>query len=512
MKKSIPFIIACLLLACVAGFAQRITYSEPDRDDARTLNFEVVGKINGRFLIYKNYRDLHYISVYDNEMKLVEKSKLDFINSMSARVLNTEFIQYTDFIYMIYQFQKKSAMFCMAVKLDGSGKKIGEPVLLDSTENINYASNNKIYSVINSDDKQKIMIFKINTKNDKAHLLTTCLFNRELVLQKKSRLAISMPQRNDFLSEFSLDNDGDLACVRASGTSSNDNINKISLITKPAQLDSYAITDLKLGNFFLDDIRIKVDNINRHYVITSFLSKTKRGNVEGLYYVLWDKQQNKELLNATTIFSEEFREDAKAEGGSKSAFNDYFLKNVIVRKDGGFIIIAESAYTSSRGNTLNRWDYLYGSPYWSPVDYYTWNSPVGYYPWWRSSTYNNVNTLTRYFADNVAVISFEPNGKMEWSNVIRKSQYDDNTDNFIGFGLFNTGDQLHFMFNVQEKRSMILSDQSISPIGQVDRNPTFKNLDKGYDFMPRHSKQVGSRQAIVPCQYRGFTCFAKLEF
>jgi hypothetical protein len=217
-------------------------------------------------------------------------------------------------------------------------------------------------------------------------------------------------------------------------------------------------------------------------------------------------------LNATTIFSEEFREDAKAEGGSKSAFNDYFLKNVIVRKDGGFIIIAESAYTSSRGNTLNRWDYLYGSPYWSPVDYYTWNSPVGYYPWWRSSTYNNLNTLTRYFADNVAVISFEPNGKMEWSNVIRKSQYDDNTDNFIGFGLFNTGDQLHFMFNVQEKRSMILSDQSISPTGQVDRNPTFKNLDKGYDFMPRHSKQVGSRQAIVPCQYRGFTCFAKLEF
>jgi hypothetical protein len=512
MKKSIPFIIACLLLACVAGFAQRITYSEPDRDDARTLNFEVVGKINGRYLIYKNYRDLHYVSVYDNEMKLVEKSKLDFINSMSARVLNTEFIQYMDFIYMIYQFQKKSAMFCMAVKLDGSGKKIGEPVLLDSTENINYASNNKIYSVINSDDKQKIMIFKINTKNDKAHVLTTCLFNRELVLQKKSRLAINMPQRNDFLSEFSLDNDGDLACVRASGTSSNDNINKISLITKPAQLDSYALTDLKLGNFFLDDIRIKVDNINKHYVITSFLSKTKRGNVEGLYYVLWDKQQNKELLNATTIFSEEFREDAKAEGGSKSAFNDYFLKNVIVRKDGGFIIIAESAYTSSRGNTLNRWDYLYGSPYWSPVDYYTWNSPVGYYPWWRSSTYNNLNTLTRYFADNVAVISFEPNGKMEWSNVIRKSQYDDNTDNFIGFGLFNTGDQLHFMFNVQEKRSMILSDQSISPTGQVDRNPTFKNLDKGYDFMPRHSKQVGSRQAIVPCQYRGFTCFAKLEF
>lgn len=509
MKKTIPVLMACLLLACSAGFTQKITYSEPERDDPRTMNFEVLGKMSGKILVYKNYRDLHFIATYDADMKLVDKSRLDFI---SYRVLSTDFLLFPDYVYMIYQYQKKNSMFCMAVKLDASGKKIGEPVQLDSTDNINYSASNKIYSFINSDDKQRIMIFKINTKNDRAHILTTCLFNRELTLLKKSRVSISMPQRNDFLSEFTLDNDGDMVCVKASGTASNDNINKISLISKPALSDNYTSTELKLGNIYLDDIRIKADNINKHYVITSFLSKIRRGNIEGLYYTLWDKQQNKELLNATTIFSDEFKDDAKGEGNSKSAFNDYFLKNIIMRKDGGFIVVAESAYTSSRGNTLNRWDYLYGSPYWSPMDYYTWNSPLGYYPWGRYSMYNNPSNLIRYFADNVAVISFEPNGKMEWSNVIRKSQYDDNTDNYIGFGLFNTGDQLHFIFNIQEKRSMILSDQSVLPSGQVDRNPTFKNLDKGYDFMPRHAKQVGSRQAIVPCQYRGFTCFAKIEF
>lgn len=509
MKTPVAFLIACLLMAGLNGRSQKITYSEPDRDDARTLNFEVIGKMNGKILVYKNYRDLHFIATYDNDMKIVEKVKLDFLN---YRVLNTEFIQYPDYVYMIYQFQKRSIMYCMAVKLDPNGKKMGEPIQLDSTDNINYSANNKIYSVINSEDKQRIMVFKINTRNDKSHVLTTSLFNKDLTLQKKTRLNISMPQRNDFLSEFTLDNDGDLVCIKASGTSTNDNINKIALISKPAMADNYATAELKVTGIFLDDIRIRTDNINKHYIITSFFSKAKRGNIEGLYYTLWDKVQNKELLNATTVFSDDFREDAKGEGGSKTAFNDYFLKNIILRKDGGFIIISESAYTSSRGNTLNRWDYLYGSPYWSPVDYYSWNSPAGYYPWWRSSMNNNTSSLTRYFADNVAVISFEPGGKLEWSNVIRKSQYDDNTDNYIGYGLLNTGDQLHFIFNVQEKRSMILSDQSISPSGQVDRNPTFKNLDKGYDFMPRHAKQVGARVAIVPCQYRGFTCFAKLEF
>ncbi len=509
MKKQVLIIFAFLLTASSHAVSQRITYSEPDKDDARTLNFEVVGKMNGKILVYKNYRDLHYMAVYNGDMKMIDKVKLDFL---TYRVLNTEFIQYPDYLYMIYQYQKRSIMYCMAVKLDANGKKLTEPVQLDSTDNINYSANNKIYSVINSEDKQQIMVFKINTRNDKVHVLTTSLFNNDMVLQKKTRLSISMPLRNDFLSEFTLDNEGDMVCIKASGTSSNDNINKISLITKPALSDSYSNVDLKLSGIYLDDVRIKADNVNKHYVITSFLSKARRGNIEGLYYTLWDKTQNKELLNATTLFSDEFREDARGAGNVKSAFNDYFLKNIIIRNDGGFIVVAESAYTSSRGNTLNRWDYLYGSPYWSPVDYYSWNSPIGYYPWWRSSIYNNNNSLTRYFADNVAVISFEPNGKMEWSNVIRKSQFDDNTDNFIGYGMLNMGDKLHFIFNVQEKRSMILSDQSISPSGQVDRNPTFKNLDKGYDFMPRHAKQIGSRVVIVPCQYRGFTCFAKLEF
>jgi hypothetical protein len=507
MKKPVLFSFVFLLFSGLAGFSQTITYSEPDRDDARNISFEVLGRIGGKVMVYKNYRDIHSITLYDNDMKTLGKVPLDFLK---GRILSSEFVQYPDHVFMIYQLQSKGTIFCMAAKLNGEGKRMGDPIALDTTE-VSNAANSRIYSIIHSDDKQRIMIFKINTRNDKAHILTTNLFDKDLNLLKKTRISISMPQRNDFLTEFTLDNDGDLACIRASGTASNDNINKVTLVTKKAMANTYSSADLKITGIYLDDIRIKSDNLNKHYVITSFLSKARRGNIEGLYYTLWDKQNNQELMNATTIFSDEFREDARAEGTPKTAFNDYFLKNIILRKDGGFIVVAESAYTSTRGNTLNRWDYLYGSPYWAPADYYTWNSSAGYYPWYRSYFYNST-ALTRYYADNVAVISFAPSGKMEWSNVIRKTQYDDNSDNMIGYGLLNMGAELHFIFNVQEKRSLVLSDQSIAPSGQINRNPTFKNLDRGHEFMPRHAKQVGSRTAIVPCEYRGFTCFAKIEF
>jgi len=119
--------------------------------------------------------------------------------------------------------------------------------------------------------------------------------------------------------------------------------------------------------------------------------------------------------------------------------------------------------------------------------------------------------VVRYYADNIAVLSVDASGKMDWSNVIRKSQYDDNSDRYIGYGIMNTGGEIHFLFNSQEKRQMLLTDQSINPEGQVTRAPTLKNLDRGYDFMPKQAKQTGSKQIIMPCQYRNYICFAKID-
>jgi hypothetical protein len=76
----------------------------------------------------------------------------------------------------------------------------------------------------------------------------------------------------------------------------------------------------------------------------------------------------------------------------------------------------------------------------------------------------------------------------------------------------NTGGQLHFLFNQQERKNLLLNDYSLSPDGQINRNPTLKNLDKGHEFMPKYGKQVSARQFIVPCFYRNYICFAKIDY
>jgi hypothetical protein len=508
MRKHFSILFYSLIIFSFSAVAQKITYSEPDREDPKNVDFEIIGKVGGNILIYKNYRDLHFIYVYDNEMKLINRVRLE---NLPERIKDASFIQYPDFCYMIYQYQKKDIVYCMGLKLDGSGSKAEEPVQLDTTQ-ISYNSNSKIYSVINSEDKQKILLFKINNKSDKFSYVTTVLTDKYLHLIHKTKLPVPMHERNDFLSEFQLDNDGDLAFLRASGSNQNDNISKLSLFIKPSTSDSAVSHELSLKNLNLDDIRMKVDNYNKHYLISSFYSKQRRGNVDGLYLSIWNKENDNEITSSAITFSDELRNDAKGESSVKTAFNDYFLRNVIVRRDGGFILCAESVYTSSHGNNLSRWDYMYGNPFFSPYNMYynMYSYPYSYYYPWSRYGYGYGN-YTRYYADNIAVLSIGVDGKMEWSNVIKKSQYDDISDQHIGYGFLNSGDQLHFLFNVLEKRQTVFSDQSITPEGQIVRNPIFHNLDRGFDFMPRQAKQIGSRTCIVPCLQRTYICFAKIE-
>src|SRR5436853_3968410 len=99
---------------------------------------------------------------------------------------------------------------------------------------------------------------------------------------------------------------------------------------------------------------------------------------------------------------------------------------------------------------------MYGSPYWYNSNSYLYGSPFGssYYPWYSPYGYNS--QLTRYYADNIAIISFDSTANVKWASIINKSQYDDNSDVFIGYGTYVTAGKLNFLFNQFEKRKLLL--------------------------------------------------------
>lgn len=505
MKYLIFFLLLSLLIPNVL-VSQRITYTEPERDDSKSTDFEIIGKIKGNYLVYKGNRSTHTVSAYDSDLKLKEKTNLSFL---PERVIDAEFVCYSDFSYMIYEYQRRNTLHCMAVTLDSLGRAVGQPRELDTTS-VSIFSDNKIYNLSVSEDKQKITIYKIQRKNDKFYY-TTILLNNRLELQRKSRMLLSYDDRRNTLSDFFTDNDGDFVFALGHKATLKDYIDEVSLMVKSPQSDTFTYHDIDLQKLYLDQLLLKVDNVNKRYLISSFYYNKKRGDIAGLYAAIWDGNKNIQTGNNANPFSDTLKKDARSEGPVKMAFNNFFIRDIILKRDGGFIVAGEDYYTQSRTTPWNRMDYLYGYPY-SSYDYY---NPTFYNPYrYRYPSYYGGNNLnpTRYFYDNIMVVNLDNTGKLQWNNIIHKKQYDDDTDNFLSFEVFNAGNQLHFIYNEKDRRNEMLTDLSVTPQGEVIRNPTLKSLDRGYDFMPRLGKQVSSREVIVPCYYRNYLCFARIDY
>ena len=511
-KKNLqPLLLIILLQAAfpLLSIAQKITYSEPEREDSRRTDFEIIGKIGANILVFKNNRNDNAISVYNGEMKLLDRVKLDMIDD---RWINVDFIPYSDHVWMIYQFQRRSIVYCMGVKLDANAKRLTDPIELDTTR-IGWAANNKLYTTIYSDDKQKIMVFKINNRNPKNFLFTTLLFNADLQLQNKHHMSMAMEERNDYFTDFLVDNDGDMVFGKFVRKNGSDYITNLDLITKKANEDRFKIKDLSSKDErVLDEIKVKIDNTNKRYLFSALYYKQKRGNVEGLYTVVYDKNADSVVKETSLAFNDELRKQAKGpDANLRIAFNDYFITDIIIKRDGGYLLSAESMYTTSRGGTFNRWDYLYwNNPWASPLDYYYW-SPY-YSPWRTPWNRYGGSAATRYHAENIMVLSFDKDQNLQWSNVISKTQFDDETDALVSHSIMNTGGELHFLFNLYERRTLLLNDHSIGPDGKITRHPTLKNLERGVEFMPRLGKQISAESIIVPCQYRNYLTFAKIDF
>ena len=93
--------------------AQKVTYSDYEQNN-RDIQFEIIGKMKGNLLVYKMYAGgCIQINVFGDDMKIKETVKLDF---MPEKTFNVDFVIYPDYFWMIYQYQKKNILHCMAAK------------------------------------------------------------------------------------------------------------------------------------------------------------------------------------------------------------------------------------------------------------------------------------------------------------------------------------------------------------------------------------------------------------
>lgn len=497
MVKSllILFIFTTLRTAVVA---QKITISDAEIAERQGAAFDIVGKVKNNIAIYQVRKWQHSLSIFDNDMKLIRKDKLDFLPSETFSV---DFIPYPTHIYMVYQYQKRSMLFCMIAKLNEMGEVIEAPKTLDSLK-LPVFADNKIFNIGFSENKEKIALYKLPKRAD-DYTFAVKIFDKDLQQISNYSQKIDKDERRDTYDNFMVDNAGNFIFTKEEHDGNRSTSNNVEIQQIQPGAKSVTIYKVDLQENFVENIHLKIDNLNQKYLLNTLYYPKSRGNIGGLITVVADA---KSTTSKTEIafFEDDIRAQAKEGRQYRSALDNYFIQQVISKKDGGFFLMAEDYAVEQNNNMWNRYGYNNFSDPWG--NYY-YNNSYDFYG--RRNSFAN-NLPTRYMTDNIMLVSVNKTGKIDWVKFVPKTQNDEN-ELMLSFGVIPFSGELHFIYNMDANYS-VLSNHAVAPDGKVTRYPTLKTEDKGYFYMPRYSKNISARTVLMPALYRGYVCFAKVEF
>ena len=507
MKYYVSVIIFSFFLqAGFSSLAQTITYSEVEKADSRNMNFEILGNFSNNYLVYKNLNKRQNLTIYDNNMTIKDDIKLDFI---SDRTYNIDFLTYPDHFLMVWQFEKGNTTYCKAASMNGAGQLLGSVIDLDTTRQ-GVFSNKTSYGFTWSEDKRKLLLYKIQTKNDIYHQVTKVYDENFKLLDSTRRTLTYNDNREDF-GDLQIDNDANILFTKLKENARQEYINTLEINFKKLTIEQLFTVDIPLDKQLIQDPLIKIDNLNKNYIINSFSYKKNGGNVDGILTAIINRDSFKLTNKVINIFDDSLRSKLSGKPDWRTAYDNLNIRNIILKKDGGFIALTEEYFKQRRfGNTFDdRFNNFNNRYYNSYSDYYLYNR--GYYGYYRPFNDGNGRDVV-YNYNDIINFSFSKDLKLQWSNVINKTTSDVENDNFLSFTNLNAGGEIYFLFLQKDNNRQILSNHALQPDGAVKRYATLKGREAGYNFMARLSRQTGARQMIVPCIVRNNIAFAKIDF
>lgn len=486
--------------------AQNVLFSEVQKKDNRNIKFEILGKIDGHYLVYKNIARTHMLSSYDTQMQLLETNTLDFL---PENLFDIDFIRYPDYFIVLFQNQKNKTVYCNAAKVNIHGKLL-QPITVLNFTNIGFFASQKIFNTVYSEDKKQILVFKKNVKNEIISLEAK-LYNTNFSLIDSVFQQYAFNVRKENYTDCSIDNLGNFYFIKERTEFNGDNIKSLELYQHRFNEIDFDVLSINLNGNFVTGSCIKVDNINNKIILNAFYLEEKADIAEGLFSAVVNPVNFVTEKSIFNLFSEDIKKSLLSEKYKKNNQQIILPENILLKKNGSFILMAEDNYTEFvyNNNQFKNSNFYDPSRGYASNDYFLYNQNYNNYR--SNNSFNNSNSL-RYYYKDIVMVGIGEDLQMEWVNQIKKNQIDVEQDNFLSFATINLGTQIQYLFIDKDPQHEIISIQGLFSDGSINRYPALKSRQLGYEFMPRLAKQVGSKELLMPFIYMGKIGFAKILF
>jgi hypothetical protein len=511
------FYIFIISLVSLGTNAQELYYSPAESGVDNLIKYEAIGRVGKHILIYRELKGLPLVSVFANNMNLVRKVELSIL---PKDVLSVDFINLGYKANMIFQYLKKNKLFLAYTSLDEDGKVNVDPVLLDSVL-IEDIAEFPLFQVVVNSVKSMFMLIYLQTANERLTRMNTILYDSKMQLIEQATLLVSTPDGPDKLTQFGLDNEGDLVFLRNELAEESTNLSRSDILVKPRGIDEVKNATIQFNKIGIKDLKIAIDNKNSRLIAASIFTGGKKNYAQGIFSLVVDLRTGDVYHWHQEFFSDSLRKELKVKRSPDNRiFDDYFLDAIIPYTNGGFALVMEHRTTEgSRGVITDSRSLIKSDPL-PPRVFYNGSNAEGplfntvrtpYQPF-QLPIESSVRSYILNTAGNLVIFSLSSESELKDIQVLRKVQEENKTSHLISYIILKSGSGIKFIYNEREKPEMRLRSASFIPGERVRRNPAIKGAIPNMRFLPRYATQISANECIIPCTKSNYGSFARIVF
>ena len=224
------------------------------------------------------------------------------------------------------------------------------------------------------------------------------------------------------------------------------------------------------------------DEINKQIIVAGFYSQNIY-NAKGLFYGFHNLSDSSNLI--PNAFDESFIRSVTGEKRKKvEGISNMDIKDLVLRRDGGAIIIAEQVINYDYGMTPSFYNDL----------------PIA-----RNSD---------FLYENILLASINPDGSLHWKDVLFKNQKSENDyGKYSSFFIMKSTGNLRFIYNNDINWSTDIFEYVINPLGSNKRNQIFQPVDSELSsLLPEFKKATQTTASTVVAIHQRNQKFRILRF
>ncbi len=466
-KLYVVALLFCFLALPLA--AQVLTVSDEIllRSDTQ---YHLIGKSGGKVLLLQDRTTKHLITAFDRRMQQSWEKELS-LRGRNIRLI--EALEHPRGFQLLYLFRQGGQNYLQLDTYDPAA------TIRDSVTLTNFAAwlTNPTYEVVRSQDQSKLLVL-MGENQQKVNCLSIDLDSAKLLYHVEVT-----PDKFFFNTDFiqaEISNEGDaFLFIQRDNFQSRRKEHRYEVQYLSAKDRSLKQFDLSLGDSLTYDVFFKYDNLNQRIVASGLYTTKELTKAYGVFLLSTDPTQPNVVarrFSPFTINLSEKLDGKKSKNDTNTSLEDITVRDAILRRDGGILLVTERNRQFERRGAANRVQVM--------------------------NTYTG-RPLVDYYYDELVVFNIHPNGQLNWDNILHKKQYSqDDGGAYSSFMLLESPTALHFLFNDEIRFENTVSEYLLDSKGNVRRNSLFSTKDLNLKLRFRDAVQVAANEVIIPSELR----------